>query len=885
MGSVRIDPYFYDQPPLLFVDELKKPLHEQKPVWFRERLIEANEADVKGAYLVNEFSDPELLLETAVADFNTFLSVYEMAGERYPIYLKHGKTECFEAYTIDVKKGFCQITAEDTEGIRRALVYLEDEMHRRSGPVLPLGMIERKPVLRHRITRGFYSPTNRPPKNVDELLDDVDYYPDEYLNRLAHDGTNGLWIYTFFSRLLPSDIFVEYGVDSDKRIAKLRKVVAKCKRYGVKVWVFGVEPLGLEPELAKNYPDCTSDVDTWNFHRTVCPYSERGAQYCIEATQRLMTLVPDLAGVIDITFGERPTNCANANYHKCPRCKDHTHGEILARTIDLLKEGMRRSGTKGEFVSWTYGHRGTKTEEIREYVRLAPEDVILQENFEDAGYEEQLGKTRQAIDYWLSYKGPSQMFDDAAKIAVENHKRMFAKMQVCCSHEIATVPYIPAPGILFDKYAAARKYNVEGVMQCWYFGNYPSMMSKAAGELAFESEFADKHAFLTHLAGIYCGQEAEKLVAAWDHFETSYTHYPLNVMFSYYGPMHDGVVWDLALEPKDTYLPRSWQLTDKPDGDRIGEALQCGHTLEEAVELTHIMKDEWKAGVALLPENTPVEQNSVANALDVMISSGNNIMRFYELRHALAYSKEGKLALLDEMERIVDDEMINSEKMIALCEEDSRLGYHSEAEGYKYFPKKLRSRIENLKELKQTEFVRTRENILAGKTPLRWYLGEEGPGYQMTVGKVALETAPYEKIADQDAAFRAAYDDEFLYVELKGAPDTRFRMHFEYLLMWPSPGVIFEKGEKRLSMWATTHQSIFGEKIQAELDKYQLLANEPDDGHYLIAIPRKDVGWEEDRPIRVMMAANDKSWIYDDDPFYMLGKNDISPGEFGWLRV
>lgn len=883
MGSVRIDPFFYDQPPLLFVDELKKPLHEKKPAWFARRALASEEADAADAYLVNEFPDPEHLLETAVEDFAVFLQVYKMAGERYPVYLHYGKTECFEAYTIEVCHEYCRITAEDTEGIRRGLVYLEDEMHRRSGPVLPLGVIKRKPVLRHRITRGFYSPTNRPPKNIDELLDDVDYYPDEYLNRLAHDGTNGLWIYTFFSRLIPSDIFKEYGKDSDKRIAKLRKVVAKCKRYGVKVWVFGVEPLALEPELAENYLDCTSDVDTWNFHRTVCPYSERGAQYCIEATQRLTEMVPDLAGVIDITFGERPTNCANANYHKCPRCKDHTHGEILARTIDLLKEGMRRSGTNAEFVSWTYGHRGTSRDEIREYVRLAPEDVILQENFEDAGYEEQLGKTRQAIDYWLSYKGPSQMFDDAAKTAVDNHKRMFAKMQVCCSHEIATVPYIPAPGILFDKYAAARRYHVEGVMQCWYFGNYPSMMSKAAGELAFESEFDDKHAFLTHLAGIFCGRDAQKTVAAWNHFEESYIHYPINIMFSYYGPMHDGVVWELALEPKDAALPRTWQLTDKPDGDRIGEALQCGHTLEEAVKLTRIMREQWDAGVAALPQNTPAEQLSVAKALAVMISSGNNILRFYELRHALACGDGDNPALLDELERIVDEEIANSERMICLCQEDSRLGYHSEAEGYKFFPKKLRSRIEQLNRLKQTEFVRVRENVLAGKVPLRWYLGEDGYGYQMARGKEELETAPFERIAGEDAQFRAAYDRDCLYVELKGAPDTRFRMHFEFRLMWPSPGVIFEKGEKRLSMWATTHQSVFGEKIQEELDKYRMTVNEP--GHYLITISRKEVGWEEDRPIRMMMAANDRSWIYDDDPVHLLGKNDISPGEFGWLRV
>ena len=43
------------------------------------------------------------------------------------------------------------------------------------------------------------------------MSDDIDYYPEEYLNRLMHDGANGIWIYTRFSDLLPSSIIKEYG--------------------------------------------------------------------------------------------------------------------------------------------------------------------------------------------------------------------------------------------------------------------------------------------------------------------------------------------------------------------------------------------------------------------------------------------------------------------------------------------------------------------------------------------------------------------------------------------------------------------------------------------------------------------------------------------------
>lgn len=882
MGSVRIDPFYDRQPPLDFVEELKKPVHIEKPSWFQRRQPSCGEVSVSEAYVVSDFPDNENLLETALQDFSLFLKLYDMEGERYPIYIRKAETECYEAYILNIKKECCEVFAEDTEGVRRALVYLEDELHRRSGPILPLGTVCRKPVIRHRITRGFFSPTNRPPKNIDELIDDVDYYPDEYLNRLAHDGTNGLWIYTYFSQLVPSDVFTEYGENYEKRIAKLKKVVAKCKRYGVKVWVFGVEPFALPPELAEKYSDSVGGVN-WNGHYSVCTNSERGAQYCIEVTQRLFELVPDLAGIIDITYGERPTSCANSDdYCQCPRCRNYSRSQILARTIDLLKEGIRRSGTKAEFVSWTYAHRLCTPEEIKEYVRLAPNDVILQENFEDGGYEEQLGKTRQAVDYWLSYTGPSQMFRNAAGTAQKEGKRMFAKMQVCCSHELATVPYIPVPGILFDKYAAAVSYGVEGVMQCWYFGNYPSLMSKAAGELSFMEDFSDKGKFLEHLAGIYAGNQAIALARAWEHFSRGYANYPINIMFGYYGPMHDGVVWELQLEPKDRSLPRSWQLPDKPDGDRIGECLQCGHSLPEAVELTGLICGEWTKGMALLPENTPEEQLHVAKALSILFASGSSIVDFYRLREELARRTDP--SLLDSMEKIVDCEILRSHQMIELCRLDSRLGYHSEAEGFKFFPEKLVHRMEQLRRLKETEFPAVRVRFAQGKSAFSWYEGKTGPGITMARGLSALETMKFIPIADTAAQFRAAYDDENLYLELIGPSETVFRFHFEFRLMWPSPGVILCAGEKHLTYWATTLQSVWGDKIDYELEKYQLLENQPDRARYLVAINRKKAGWTQNLPLRMMLAANNQSWIYDDDPVHTLGKNEISPGEFGWLR-
>ena len=139
------DEFFDKQPPLTFVEYLKAPVHAQRPARFARTEAEEGEISVRGLYLDHRFPDPEGLLDTATADFGLFVSVCGIGGGRYPVRIAKGPTSCFEEYIIEVTEAGCTVTANDTEGIRRALIYLEDEMIAREGAFLPLGRIERKP--------------------------------------------------------------------------------------------------------------------------------------------------------------------------------------------------------------------------------------------------------------------------------------------------------------------------------------------------------------------------------------------------------------------------------------------------------------------------------------------------------------------------------------------------------------------------------------------------------------------------------------------------------------------------------------------------------------------------------------------------------------------
>lgn len=867
----------FPQPELKFVEELKKPLHEVKPSFFGKRTLEKGEINMGGMYLLPEFPDPEGLLETAYDDFNLFLKVFEIGGEVYPVKTQFAETSCFEEYTITISSDGVTVLAADTEGIRRGLVHLEDLITESEASALKPQTITRKPVIKTRITRSFFSPTNRPPFNIDELSNDVDYYPDEYLNRIAHDGNNGVWIYTHFSKLLKSDVITEFGTESEIQLKKLNSVVAKCKRYGIKVYVFAIEPFSLGKDLLPKYSDMTGVPGWAEGQFTLCTRTERGRRYIVEAVERLFRAVPDLGGFIDITAGERVTSCPSVdNFKACPRCGKYSRGENLSYTIDLIREGMRRAGTNAEFISWTYGHREWSSKDIEEYVKTAPDDVCLMQNFGDFGFDHQLGKPRMAIDYWLSYVGPAERFVETAEAANKYNKHIYAKMQICNSHEVASVPYLPVPERIFEKYKQAFKYNVEGVVQCWYIGNYPSVMSKAAGELSFCTDFSDKDGFLEYLAGICYGKSKAKTVAkAWKLFSEGYQNFPTNIMFSYYGPMHDGVTWELSLLPKDKQLPRSWWVIDPTYGDRIGEALQCGHTLDEAIFLCEEMCRKWKEGLDTLPKDAVGEMTTVAEALYILFSSGTNILKFYDLRQKLGYRQGDASLLLGKMREIVLLEIENSKAMIPLCEADNRLGYHSEAVAFKFFARPLNFRISSLQKLLETEFPLVEKRIAEGKAPLSFYTAEDKEGYRM----MPFEHDTWEKVGEK-GAFRAFYDDENLYLDLNCPDDTRVMFRFEYNLMWPAAMVDVKNGIAKIEDWHKQHHSIFGETLERETAKYSS-AKMPFGTR--VIINRERAGWTENTPIRLAISIDGEKWITREGLVHPLAFGPFVSGEFGWL--
>lgn len=626
-----------------------------------------------------------------------------------------------------------------------------------------------EPWLKHRISRCFFGPIKRAPYFHDELTDDIDYYPDAYLKRLQYEGINGLWISVKFRELARTS-FTEADSLRDRRLEKLRRTVEKCGRYGIKVWLFTIEPIYLTEDdiLFKEHPDWRG-AQVSSDRYTMCLHTESAKQYVRESTQDIFTQVPGLGGLLNISHGERPTTCLSSirEYDdspvKCPHCSGEPKWKILYDSHKAMIDGIRAAGSDAEVIGWIYHPKQqvSRCGWVYELAEHCPEGVILQYNFESGCEKEQLGKVRVGGDYWLSVPGPAEGFRNFAQSAVDAGTELSAKIQVGCSHEVATVPFVPAPGLLYRKYKAMHDCGVSDVMQCWYFGNYPGPMNMAAGALAYEDFSTDENEFLTRLAKASWGEDAEAMQKLWEGFTEGYTNYPLSNRSQYFGPFATGPAWPLYARVQGKPLNKTWLPDTEPNGDCLGECAE-NHSLEEVAELAHMMVEPMYVkdadGKDLLDkmydkyrkDRSKRLELGVMKALRLQFLSAGHICDFYLARERGDYQ---------EMLRLAREEKRVSRELLRLAEDDSRLGYHSEAETRLYDPDRLRWRIRSLdftmKEIRglisgrlgaESDFEKNAPRVELG----RWYkdarvVSEDGALYFETRNEERYSLVVYDR--------------------------------------------------------------------------------------------------------------------------------------------
>jgi hypothetical protein len=154
------------------------------------------------------------------------------------------------------------------------------------------------------------------------------------------------------------------------------------------------------------------------------------------------------------------------------------------------------------------------------------------------------------------------------------------------------------------------------------------------------------------------------------------------------------------------------------------------------------MTEAWNKGVAIFEEvvrrtGRGRDDLNVASAMGLQLASAFHILQFYSLREQLPdQTKAERLGTLEQMRQLALEEIAASRRLAEMAAGDSRLGFHSEAEGYKYFPEKLRWRAALLEEMLSSEFPPVQAAIERGDILFGEHTGQSASGARYTLRRV-----------------------------------------------------------------------------------------------------------------------------------------------------
>jgi hypothetical protein len=107
----------------------------------------------------------------------------------------------------------------------------------------------------------------------DPLLNpQLDPYPDGLLQQLSARGINGVWLSVILRDMAPGGTtFHEFGVGHEQRLANLRALVQRAKKYGIGIYLYLNEPRARPAELFMTHGRADmAGVDAGGGFRTMC---------------------------------------------------------------------------------------------------------------------------------------------------------------------------------------------------------------------------------------------------------------------------------------------------------------------------------------------------------------------------------------------------------------------------------------------------------------------------------------------------------------------------------------------------------------------------------------------------------------------------------------
>ncbi|OQA83355.1 MAG: hypothetical protein BWY31_02894 [Lentisphaerae bacterium ADurb.Bin242] len=374
-----------------------------------------------------------------------------------------------------------------------------------------------------------------------DLLDPV---PENLLEQYASMGIKGVWMHALMYLLCPIPGAEEYSEGHEKRLENLKKIVTRCVRHGIKVYLYLNEPRCMPLPFYDKKPHWGGVDVPANHTKTICvTRTNEPLEWLENAVKSLFHDVPELGGLLTITMSENPTNCNySLNKNECPSCRNVPGEDIIAKVITAMERGMHASAPDAKLLAydWAWRRHRNDTDNIefkKGVLDRLPRNVYVT-TVSEWGKETNAGGVQgSVVDYSISQVGPSREAVEVWKHAQKLGIGVVAKVQINNSWELSGVPYIPVPYLIQEHLDNLAKAGVNGLMLSWTLGGFPGgnleLLTASPEEVASRK---------------FHKEAARKICEAWKKFSEAFREFPFHVGTLYVGPMNYGPMNLLHLE-------------------------------------------------------------------------------------------------------------------------------------------------------------------------------------------------------------------------------------------------------------------------------------------------------------------------------------------------
>lgn len=366
-------------------------------------------------------------------------------------------------------------------------------------------------------------------------IEERDPVPENLLKEYAAQGINGIWFHVILYLLHPVKGSEEFSKGYETRLQNLARIVERCKKYGIGIYLYLNEPRGMTEAFYEKNPGWRGVLSNPANHQYAnCTSKGEVLPWMEEAMYAIFKQVPDIAGSFLITMSENVTHCnAQHKVEGCPLCSKIHGSEIIGAIAQAAERGMHRAAPEAKLLmsdwAWAEKNFDHEAEFRKKVIDQLPENTWFLTISEWGKSIAIAGTPNVVFDYSISQPGPSEESAEAVRYAKKRGLKVAAKIQANNSWELSSVPYIPVPYLIEEHIGRLAKAGVDGIMLSWTHGGYPG------GNLALIHSTTDE---LLHSQ--FRPETADKICKALRQFGEAFRNYPFDVITAYTCPTHYG---------------------------------------------------------------------------------------------------------------------------------------------------------------------------------------------------------------------------------------------------------------------------------------------------------------------------------------------------------